>query len=82
MTIVTKNIPASEFKAKCLALLDEVRDERKEIVVTKRGVAVARLVPMAPALPTKAAGGLMKGTVQIHGDLFSTGERWDADADA
>ena len=77
---MTTNIPAGEFKAKCLALLDEVRDERKEIIVTKRGVAVARLVPMAPA--TKAAGGLMKGTVQIHGDLFSTGERWDADANA
>ena len=78
--MITK-IPAGEFKAKCLSLLDEVRDERKEIVVTKRGVAVARLVPIAPVrrAPVTYAG-LMKGTVQIHGDLFSTGEKWEADA--
>lgn len=41
-----REIPAGEFKAKCLALLDEVRDTNEEIVVTKRGKAVARVVPM------------------------------------
>ncbi len=70
------HIPAGEFKAKCLALLNEVRDERKEIVVTKRGVAVAKIVPMDPQ-PMRL-GGRMAGTVQIHGDLFSTGEKWEA----
>ena len=39
----------SKFKAKCLHLLDEVRQNRKEIVITKRGRAVARLVPVATA---------------------------------
>ena len=76
MTIVTKNIPAGEFKAKCLALLDEVRDERKELIVTKRGIAVARILPME--LLSVSSGGRMAGTVQIHGDLFSTGEKWEA----
>lgn len=76
MTIVTIRIPAGEFKAKCLALLDEVRDERKELVVTKRGVAVARILPMEPL--SVSSGGRMAGTVQIHGDLFSTGEQWEA----
>lgn len=41
-----REIPAGEFKAKCLALLDEVRDSGEEIVVTKRGKAVARVVPI------------------------------------
>ena len=41
-----REIPAGEFKAKCLALLDEVRDKDEEIIVTKRGKAVARLVPI------------------------------------
>ena len=76
MTIVTIRIPAGEFKAKCLALLDEVRDERKELVITKRGVAVARILPMEPV--SVSSGGRMAGTVQIHGDLFSTGEKWEA----
>lgn len=47
-----REIPAGEFKARCLALLDQVALTRQEIVVTKRGRAVARLVPIekAPSL--------------------------------
>lgn len=41
-----RTIPAGEFKAKCLALLDEVRDHQEEIIVTKRGKPVARVVPI------------------------------------
>jgi prevent-host-death family protein len=38
-------IPASEFKAKCLALLDQVHERGEPITVTKRGKVVARLIP-------------------------------------
>ena len=38
-------IPAAEFKAKCLALLDRVRERGEPITITKRGRVVARLVP-------------------------------------
>jgi prevent-host-death family protein len=41
-----RDMPAGEFKAKCLALLDQVAATRQEIVVTKRGRAVARVVPI------------------------------------
>jgi prevent-host-death family protein len=40
-----RSIPASEFKAKCLALLDEVAETRQPLVVTKRGKPVAKVVP-------------------------------------
>jgi prevent-host-death family protein len=40
-----RSIAASEFKAKCLALLDEVAETRQELIVTKRGKPVARVVP-------------------------------------
>ena len=40
-----RSIAASEFKAKCLALLDEVAETKEEFLVTKRGKAVARVVP-------------------------------------
>ena len=38
-------VPAAEFKAKCLALIDRVRDHGEPITITKRGRVVARLVP-------------------------------------
>ena len=38
---VQRRIPASEFKAKCLALLDEVAETKATLVITKRGKAVA-----------------------------------------
>lgn len=41
-------VPAGEFKAKCLKLLDEVAETGETIVVTKRGRPVARLGPMEP----------------------------------
>jgi prevent-host-death family protein len=46
MAMVTKSIPAGLFKQGCLALLDEVGDGNVELVVTKRGKPVARVVPV------------------------------------
>ena len=41
-----KTIAAGAFKQGCLALIDEVADTKHEIVITKRGTPVARLVPI------------------------------------
>lgn len=45
---VERTIPASRFKAQCLALLDEVAARGETLVVTKRGKPVARVVPIEP----------------------------------
>ena len=45
---MAKSIAASEFKAKCLALLDRVAETREPLVITKRGKAVARVEPVEP----------------------------------
>lgn len=72
-------ISAGQFKAKCLKLMDEVRDRREEVVITKRGKPVARLVP-CDEKPTHLFG-CMKGTVTILGDVVSpTGEKWDGES--
>ena len=73
-----RQIAAGEFKARCLHLLDEVQRSRREILITKRGRPVARLLP---ADETQAPlFGRMKGTIEICGDIISsTGERWEAD---
>ena len=74
-----ETIAAGKFKATCLGLLDEVQRERKEIVITKRGKPVARIVPVeAEKIPNLF--GRMKGSVEILGDIVSPiGEIWDAE---
>jgi prevent-host-death family protein len=72
-------IQASEFKAKCLALMDQVARTGETIVVTKNGRPVAELRPhRAPRAPSLI--GLHKGTVEVHGDIVSTvgSPRWEA----
>ena len=71
---------AGQFKAQCLKLMDEVQKFHKEIVITKHGKAVARLVPIQTE-KKKSLFGYLRGLITIHGDLAaSTGEPWDADA--
>jgi prevent-host-death family protein len=73
----TIEVPAGQFKSRCLKLMDEVRSRRLEVVITKRGRPVARLVPVDEAPPLF---GCMRGSVDIVGDIVSpTGESWEAD---
>ncbi|HVW10029.1 MAG TPA: type II toxin-antitoxin system prevent-host-death family antitoxin [Bryobacteraceae bacterium] len=75
-----RQIAAGEFKAKCLALLDEVQQKREEIVVTKRGKPVARIVPLEDEKKKRDTFGYMKGTGIILGDIISpSGDIWDAE---
>ena len=73
------DLPATEFKAKCLAYLDQVARTRAEITLTKHGRAVARLVPVAEADPV--IFGRLADTVQVHGDWIAPVDvAWEADA--
>ena len=62
-----RTIKASEFKAKCLQLMDEVAQSGGEIVVTKNGRPVSRVVPYREK-PGLAFGG-DHGLFQIHADI-------------
>ena len=72
-------ITAGQLKAKCLVVLDEVEQARKEYVITKRGKPVARLVPAESKKSRDDVFGRLRGTVTIRGDIFSTGVQWEAD---
>lgn len=64
-----RTIRASEFKAKCLAILDEVARTGESVTILKRGRPVASLVP--PSLGEgKYPQHALRGTVKIHGDLL------------
>jgi prevent-host-death family protein len=69
MTEPPTEVPAGEFKARCLKLMDEVQATRRPIVITKRGKPVAKLVPVEEEVPS--IFGRLKGTVTIHGDIIS-----------
>lgn len=58
-----KEVPAAEFKARCLELMDRVRETGAAYVVTKHGRPVARLVPYVEPKGTGTMFGAMKGTV-------------------
>jgi prevent-host-death family protein len=59
-----RQIGAGEFKARCLALLDEVAATGEEIVVTKRGEPVAKVVPFKETSP-------LEGSVVHEDDIVS-----------
>lgn len=75
-----KTIPAAEFKAKCLAILDEVAATGEIVEVTKRGTPVARLIPTSSAT-TRFPQDSLRGTVEIDGDIVAPvlpAEAWSA----
>ncbi len=70
-------IKASEFKARCLKLMDEVAETGKEIVITKHGRPVSRLVPHVER--PRSLFGIDKGRIRIHGDIIEPIDvEWDA----
>lgn len=88
-----RTIKASEFKAKCLELMDEVAESGEEIVITKRGRPVSRLVPYREKQGTQRDSGnteksktlfdIDRGKIKIHGDIVGPmPAEWFADDDA
>jgi prevent-host-death family protein len=76
-----KEIAISEFKAKCLGILEQVRKTRKPIRVTRFGEPVAEVVPPSPAKPAGRRLGCMVGTGRIVGDIvgsISDESEWEA----
>ena len=63
-------IQASEFKAKCLGLMDQVARTGETILVTKNGKPVAELRPHRPPR-AKSIIGIHKGQIEILGDIIS-----------
>ena len=68
-------VPAGEFKAKCLGLIDEVAEAGAAYVITKRGKPMARLVPLAEQESPN-----LLGSILFEDDLISPiDEPWDAE---
>lgn len=70
----------TNFKEKCIHYVDPVQHHGDVVVITRHGKAAAKLVPIDAdtELPPFGRGA---GTVQELGDLYSTGEKWDAESE-
>ena len=66
---------ATDFKAQCLKVLDELEPEG--VLILKRGKPVARVIPVSQTTRLQLIGS-MKGKVKIKGDIFTTGAKWRA----
>ena len=65
----TRTMKASEFKAKCLKLMDELADSGEEIVITKYGRPVSKLIPFK--IKPKTLFGIDKDRIKVLGDIVS-----------
>ncbi len=75
MKSAIKSMPAGEFKAKCLDLLDRVERTGEPLIITKRGRPVAQIAPL-PASRIRS----LRGSVTYDGDIVAKlGEAWDPD---
>ena len=75
-----RTIKASEFKAKCLNLMNEVAESGAEYVITKNGRPVSRLVPYRNK--PKTLFGIDRGRLEILGDIDEPLDvEWEAQTD-
>lgn len=75
-----REVAISEFKAKCLSLLEQVQKTKKPILVTRFGKPIAEVVPASPEGPAAWIGS-MKDTMKIVGDIVSPANKeneWEA----
>lgn len=71
-------MPAAKFKAKCLSLMDHVKEFHEEVIITKHGKPVAKLVPVTPT-PEKPLFGFMGKKALIKGDITGSLDiEWEA----
>jgi prevent-host-death family protein len=84
MAAKSSEVSASEVKNSWHEYLDRVSRERQEVVVTRYGKPVAKLVPIEPEEGAEAPPsivGWMRGTVTFRGDIISPiDEKWDAES--
>jgi hypothetical protein len=72
-------LTVSHFKAKCLAIVEDIANKKERVVITRYGQPAAELIPFegSPELPFF---GRSTDSTRILGDLNNTGEVWNAES--
>jgi prevent-host-death family protein len=66
--VVMTDVPISEFKAKCLGLIEQVHKTRQPLRITRHGRPLAEVIPAGPDRKRKFLGDMI-GTAEIVGDI-------------
>ena len=75
MKSARKVVPAGQFKARCLGLLEQVSKDKEILIITKHGRPVVKVVPIDQSEPAS-----LRGSVRYFGDIVApSGEAWDAE---
>lgn len=72
------DITVTQFKAKCLGVIDQVQKGKSRFTITRHGKPAAELIPVSASAPGKLFG-RSKVSTDILGDLMNTEEHWDAE---
>lgn len=68
----------TQFKAKCLGVIDQVEREKSRVTITRHGKPAAELIPISASTPGKLFGRSKESTILL-GDLIGTEEHWNAE---
>lgn len=73
-----KKILISEFKAKCIGMINEIQETGETLIITRRGKPVATVAPAKPK-PRKRVLGALEEVIKINGDIVNTdfSEDWE-----
>ena len=75
-------VPIGELKTHCYQILDNAIQTDNNLVITKRGKAIATIIPIREKLPKKLFFGAMTDVAKINGDILDAIEiQWDAKND-
>lgn len=72
------DMTVTQFKAKCLGVIEKVQKDKSRVTITRHGRPAAELIPIAASTPGVLFGRSSISTV-ILGELLTTGEHWDAE---
>jgi prevent-host-death family protein len=68
---------AGKFKAQCLSVINDVHDLKEEVIITKHGKPMAKLIPIKKG--KDEIFGFMRGKGRITGDLIAPIDEWDSE---
>jgi antitoxin (DNA-binding transcriptional repressor) of toxin-antitoxin stability system len=78
--VIEVQIPIEKFQTTCLKLVDDIQKYHSEIIITKSGKPIAKLMPIVDKQAEKSLFGYMKDSVLIHEDILEPiGENWEVD---
>jgi antitoxin (DNA-binding transcriptional repressor) of toxin-antitoxin stability system len=72
-------LTVSRFKAKCLAIVEDIANKKERVVITRYGRPTAEVIPFEGSPETLLFGRSARST-RILGDLTGTGETWNAES--